>query len=104
MGTTRQHGGLGLGLAIVRHLVELHGGEVKAESEGRGLGSAFTVSLPLRPTPRVEVSSRPAASKDAPAAVVSTNSPSLAGTRVLLVEDEEDARAMLKALLESLGA
>ncbi|HWS89922.1 MAG TPA: PAS domain S-box protein [Pyrinomonadaceae bacterium] len=105
MGTTRQHGGLGLGLAIVRHLVELHGGEVKAESRGRGLGSTFTLRLPIRTSPRVEVTSRPAAVKDAPAAAAVTANPSpLAGTRVLLVEDEEDARAMLKALLAGLGA
>src|SRR6185503_11541735 len=46
-GTTRQHGGLGLGLAIVRHLVELHGGEVKVDSPGRGDGTTFRVILPL---------------------------------------------------------
>ncbi|HEX8187475.1 MAG TPA: PAS domain S-box protein [Pyrinomonadaceae bacterium] len=103
MGTTRQHGGLGLGHAIVRHLVELHGGEVAAESPGRGLGSTFTVRLPPRPASRVQESSRPTAAKAAPAATAPGSS-SLAGVRVLVVEDETDARAMLKALLEGCGA
>ena len=48
---TRRHGGLGLGLAIVRHLVELHGGEVRAESAGEGRGATFVVRLPLAPSP-----------------------------------------------------
>ena len=103
MGTTRQHGGLGLGLAIVRHLVELHGGEVAAESAGRGLGSTFTLRLPLKPAQRGDESSQPAAAKAAPVKS-DAGSASLAGTRVLLVEDETDARAMLKALLEGSGA
>jgi PAS domain S-box-containing protein len=103
MGTTRQHGGLGLGLAIVRHLVELHGGEVKAESAGRGSGSTFTLHLPLRPAPAGRESSPPAVTEN-PAVTGTTATASLAGTRVLLVEDEADARAMLKALLEWWGA
>jgi PAS domain S-box-containing protein len=103
MGTTRQHGGLGLGLAIVRHLVELHGGEVKAESAGRGSGSTFTLLLPLRPARRGQEFSQPSVTQAAPV-TSTTDLASLAGTRVLLVEDEEDARAMLKALLEGSGA
>ncbi len=104
MGTTRQHGGLGLGLAIVRHLVELHGGEVAAESAGRGQGSTFTLRLPLRPAPRVSESAAPPPVLKPSSVKSAAGSTSLAGTRVLLVEDEADARAMLKALLEGSGA
>jgi len=108
MGTTRQHGGLGLGLAIVRHLVELHGGEVSAESEGQGLGSSFILRLPLKSAPQEFV---PRDATNAESASIhgveldgAEASTSLAGMRVLLVEDEEDARVMLKAVLESGGA
>ncbi|MBV9925814.1 MAG: PAS domain S-box protein [Acidobacteria bacterium] len=106
MGTTRQHGGLGLGLAIVRHLVELHCGEVRAESEGKGKGSTFTLRLPLGPVRRDPETPTPAVAIGAKDAGVehAQSSASLAGTRVLLVEDEDDARAMLKALLEGFGA
>ena len=104
MGTTRQHGGLGLGLAIVRHLVELHGGEVKAASEGRGKGSTFTLRLPLRPPQRGVESPPPQVVRKSAAAADAKSPASLAGTRVLLVDDEEDARVMLKALLEGYGA
>src|SRR6185295_6104438 len=57
--TTRRHGGLGLGLSIVRHVVELHGGSVGVESQGLGLGSMFTVDLPLQPAMAPERDSEP---------------------------------------------
>jgi signal transduction histidine kinase len=96
--TTRTHGGLGLGLSIVRHLVELHGGEVKAESEGEGRGSAFIVMLPLAPGPALiqPYIDPKAASLD--------DLPSLAGVRVLVVEDESDARTLVAAVLGRQGA
>jgi PAS domain S-box-containing protein len=100
--TTRQYGGLGLGLAIVRHLVELHGGSVRAESEGEGRGATFTVELPL------ETAASPSAGfEDAAPTLPGAMEgwpPSLEDTRVLLVEDDDDAREMLCRLLERLGA
>jgi PAS domain S-box-containing protein len=107
---TRAHGGLGLGLAIVRHLVESQGGSVSAESEGEGLGAVFTVDLPLAAAPgaqpprgRPELFSGQARSTinegetfGAPGA--------LEGVRVLLVEDERDTRELLKTILEGCGA
>jgi CheY-like chemotaxis protein len=93
MTTTKPHGGLGLGLAIVRHLVELHGGAVRAQSPGEGQGATFTVRLPAGPagTGSGPVS-RPAA---APAR--------LDGIRVLLVEDEADSRDLLTVVLREAG-
>jgi CheY-like chemotaxis protein len=94
---TRPHGGLGLGLAISRHLVEAHGGRITADSAGRGMGTAFAVELPeLDSTvPESESSSR--------AAVYRTERP-LEGLRLLLVEDDEDSREMMTMLLEHSGA
>jgi signal transduction histidine kinase/CheY-like chemotaxis protein len=91
--TTRAHGGLGLGLAIVRHLVELHGGEVEAESPGQGQGALFRIRLPLRPAPEADEEARP----DEVAG-------DLGGLRVLLVEDEPDARELYRVILEENGA
>jgi signal transduction histidine kinase/ActR/RegA family two-component response regulator len=92
--STRQHGGLGLGLGIVRHLVELHGGTVTAASAGENLGSTFEVRLPLRRWD-VAVVEPP---KAAPAA------PSLRGVTVLVVDDDAAAREFVRSTLEKYGA
>ena len=99
--TTRRQGGLGLGLAIVRALVERHGGTVQAESPGRGLGATFTVRLPVLSAPEVGDAERRAI-RDATTAV---NRPArLDGIRVVLIEDDDDGRTMLTTLLELAGA
>ncbi len=102
--TTRNHGGLGLGLAIVRHLVELHGGTVRAMSTGLGNGASFTVTLPIR---AADVDGREPdyfASQD----IVPRRTPlpeaRLDGLRVLFVDDDADARELLAELLVRSGA
>ena len=101
--TTRQHGGLGLGLSIVRHMVELHGGTVMVESPGEGQGSIFTVRLPIRlgveAVPLTE--RRQLSSEDLPDVV---SSRILTGLRVLVVDDEADTRDLLVTALEQCGA
>ncbi|HKR21041.1 MAG TPA: PAS domain S-box protein [Pyrinomonadaceae bacterium] len=100
--TTRTYGGLGLGLAIVRHLVELHGGTALAESEGENLGSKFTVRLPLMMASEHHF--------DAPVTIPAVGAAqrdrqlSLTGLRVVVVDDEVDARMLLSAMLERCGA
>src|SRR5204862_2013599 len=89
---TRTHGGLGLGLAIVRALVELHGGTVRAESPGEGLGAVFTVELPLLGAGMRE---RASAGASASAAIPGG---SLGGLRVLAVDDDRDAAAFVSTL------
>jgi signal transduction histidine kinase len=99
----RTHAGLGLGMAIVRHLIELHGGRVTVESAGKDQGATFTVMLPIRAAtsdgtvPWVE---HAAASRDVTAAAL----PSLAGVSVLIVDDEAEAREVLMLLLQAQGA
>jgi PAS domain S-box-containing protein len=109
--TTRRHGGLGLGLSIVKHLVEAHGGSVHAYSTGAGAGATFTVDLPplpegsppeaqvLKSVEQQESDARPADSKDE-----GYVAPPLVGLRVLLVDDDEDAMEMLAAFLGRSGA
>jgi signal transduction histidine kinase/ActR/RegA family two-component response regulator len=98
---TRSHRGLGLGLAIVRHLTELHGGTVAAESPGEGLGATFTIRIPLAANPSAE--ERAEGERFEAGAIAPPRAP-LAGVRVLLIEDEPDTREMLSLTLESSGA
>ena len=100
--TTRAHNGLGLGLAIVRHLVELHGGSVRAESGGQGYGSTFVVRLPIAAVRMRSDVPEPieALTKD----VVFDELPPLHGVTVLVVDDESDAREILTMVLTEQGA
>jgi len=100
--STRGHKGLGLGLAIVRHLVELHGGQVRAENRAERTGAVFTVSLPRRAVVNAAVSNGDSALSTPQA--MSDPAPSLRGIRVMLVDDEPDARELLKVGLEHSGA
>lgn len=104
MSSTRRHGGLGLGLALVKQLVELHGGKIEAASAGLGQGATFTVTLPLSmsqatsylpPRAIAELSAQPE---------VMTGLPRLDGARVLVVDDQEEARALVAQVLSDRGA
>ncbi len=96
--TTRSYGGLGLGLAIVRHIVELHGGTVEAASPGEGQGATFTVSLPVGAT-TASTTSEPTWT------VVDPLDPgALDGAELLVVDDEQDTRELVATILESAGA
>jgi CheY-like chemotaxis protein/anti-sigma regulatory factor (Ser/Thr protein kinase) len=99
-GTMRAYGGLGLGLAIVRHLVELHGGKVRAESEGVGHGATFTVTLPYRTSQAVTK----LAVSSLRSAVSDQQSIDLHGRRIVVVDDDPDAREVLREILEDAGA
>jgi PAS domain S-box-containing protein len=97
-GSARSHGGLGIGLALVRHLVELHGGGVRAESAGRGKGATFIVTLPLAAGHLPGDSGRPAA---APAVGPGRE---LAGLRVVVVDDDADGLELIRTILTAAGA
>jgi signal transduction histidine kinase/ActR/RegA family two-component response regulator len=94
---TRTHGGLGLGLAIVHHLVELHGGAVAVASEGVGKGTELTVSIPLVAEGTLGAQRR--SDRPAPGPLAT-----LAGVHVVVVDDEQDARDLVTAVLEQAGA
>ncbi|WP_446033176.1 ATP-binding response regulator [Rugamonas fusca] len=96
--TRRRHGGLGVGLAVAKNLIELHGGHISVSSAGAGQGTTFCVSLPIRVRNEAEaraVRERAGSRTEAPAAL-----PALDGLRVLVVDDEPDARGLLQQLLQ----
>jgi len=103
-GTTRERGGLGLGLGIARQLVEMHGGTIRASSEGRGKGATFTVRLPSLAAARTE--RRLTAGESLPRSVfpLAAAMPDLRGIHVLAVDDEADALALVTEILEAAGA
>jgi signal transduction histidine kinase/ActR/RegA family two-component response regulator len=101
--STRSHGGLGIGLSIAKHLIDLHGGSIEARSEGNGKGAEFVVRLPVSPliSATLGVAKVPV--------TVPTRQPLarpevLAGSSVLIIDDEEDARDLLRVVLESCDA
>jgi PAS domain S-box-containing protein len=101
--SSRAHGGLGIGLAVVRHLVELHGGTARAESDGENKGSKFTLTLPLMAQPEAppsESSLRQAVCGHTPLEC----SKLLSGLHILIVEDEPDERELIAMVLEQCGA
>ena len=104
--TTRRHGGLGIGLAIAKHLTELHGGTLCAASPGEGRGATFTAQLPLtvvHPKGGSEIRLHPE-SADAHAEVAGQALPDLSGIVILAVDDQEDARELIRSVLIDRGA
>jgi len=101
--TSRAHGGLGLGLAICKQLIELHGGSIRAESAGQGRGASFYVKLPLSIQQKADEGSADPASADARASE-NLALPKLDGVHIFVLDDEPDARNLLGRILEDQGA
>ncbi len=104
--TTRRHGGLGLGMAITRHIVELHGGTIRADSAGEGNGAAFTIELPLAVLHNLEpmLPTAPEQETLADGYEQLVGLPKLNGLHLLIVDDEQDARELLTTVLTGTGA
>jgi PAS domain S-box-containing protein len=100
---TRAHEGIGLGLSIVRSLVELHGGRIRAASDGAGRGAAFTVELPFIET-TAALGSRGLKGQTAALPILSAELPDLNGIKVLIIDDQEHTRALVSAIFLRAGA
>jgi PAS domain S-box-containing protein len=102
--TTRRHGGLGLGLALVRHLVEAHGGTVRAESEGKDRGARFVIQLPVQAVYQTAVDPERLRPTPTEPFVAPAVRPSLADVTALVVDNEQDARDLIAMVLRANGA
>jgi PAS domain S-box-containing protein len=102
--TTRRHGGLGLGLAIVKQLTELHGGSVRAKSPGEGQGSTFVVSLPIASVHEDTSSPNKVGPREHEETEFDYSATPLSGIKVLVVDDEPDARQLIRRVLMECGA
>jgi PAS domain S-box-containing protein len=103
-GTTRRHGGLGLGLAIARHIIEMHGGTIEAESPGPGQGSTFRLLLPVRKDETVPAVQHPPLAARPAAGRRPESNLDLTGIHVLAVDDDRDALVLFREVLEAAGA
>ena len=101
--TTRRHGGLGLGLSIVKHLVELHGGSVRVKSAGEGQGATFVVALPISVVRTEDDPPRTSGMHFSDVDVSTLELPRLEGVRALVVDDQPDARVLICRLIEEHG-